>query len=781
MNEALPDDALNAPTAVDLASTDARAAAIRDSLEGQHVCPFCGGLSDGVHAICGKCTMENSAAARKATKQRIGPWYVLQSRNPAAPGMKFETLLSFVRKGRIKPTSIVRGPTTHQLWRFAAHVKGLSREFGVCHSCGGAIETDANLCGHCNRLQEPPLNPDTLLETSDAEPRRAIYKEIQPSDSPAARGEGASEGSAADLREKAADLTRSNELTPAEAPPAPRDEAADAGARAELREQAEAIARRQAEHDQAVARDQETIEREKQAAAAERRAMDQERERLARERAENEAERHALKTERDSAARQRAAADAPQAIAVQSPVELPVELPAQSPIQSPVRSPVELPAQSPASPSAENEPLAPERDALVREREALLREREALAREKEAWRQHVSTQKSAARPPADKTDAPSPASRSPGAPASAPSAASRSPAARAGAPSAAPRSPGAPGTSAAVATSTGSTAVWEIGEPDPRAAAVDAPGRGKPRDGFLSAKELAAAFRLNVAPGTLVEPPAASPRSVQEDLVASLRRKQRRTSRSGGWGVIVVVLILGLVATLVAVRPDLRQQIINFFASATQPPGKGSASRDVEPAAPHAPALVPATLPAPLTAGAPATSKMNPPAPAAAAVDTRSSPSTTLPSTPADATPPSPLIPSPSTNAPASAAPASPSSNGAASAPSPAATPLAATSQGAPSPSPTSPGTSPSASSPASAPDAAIPAGPMTDEQAAVVAQDLYRRGQDAEFHTDFRQAVALYQQILSLPRSAWPRDVQLRIKQAQELDQLQNHPSAAH
>ena len=48
------------------------------------------------------------------------------------PGMRFETLLSFVRKGRVRARSVVRGPTTHQLWRFAAHVKGLSREFGLC-------------------------------------------------------------------------------------------------------------------------------------------------------------------------------------------------------------------------------------------------------------------------------------------------------------------------------------------------------------------------------------------------------------------------------------------------------------------------------------------------------------------------------------------------------------------------------------------------------------------------------------------------------------------------
>jgi hypothetical protein len=126
--------------------------------------------------------MESTAATRQATKSRIGPWYVLQTRNPAAPGMKFETLLTFVRKGRVKARSIVRGPTTHQLWRFAAHVKGLSREFGVCYSCGEGIEPTANICPHCNRLQDPPVNPDVFLEAQEADSKaagsQAVYREI---------------------------------------------------------------------------------------------------------------------------------------------------------------------------------------------------------------------------------------------------------------------------------------------------------------------------------------------------------------------------------------------------------------------------------------------------------------------------------------------------------------------------------------------------------------------------------------------------------------------------
>jgi len=141
---------------------------IKELLAGKFVCPFCGSINESEQGVCPRCTMENSPASRKATKSRIGPWYVLQTRNPAAPGMKFETLLNFARKGRVKPKSIVRGPTTHQLWKFAAQVKGLSREFGVCYSCGGSIEANASLCPQCNRLQDPPANPDVLLETKDA-------------------------------------------------------------------------------------------------------------------------------------------------------------------------------------------------------------------------------------------------------------------------------------------------------------------------------------------------------------------------------------------------------------------------------------------------------------------------------------------------------------------------------------------------------------------------------------------------------------------------------------
>lgn len=137
---------------------------VREFLVGKHVCPFCGTPNPIGTQPCPRCTMEDTPATRQATKSRIGPWYVLQSRNPAAPGMRFSTLLALVQKGQVSPRSVVRGPTTHQLWRFAAHVRGLSREFGLCYSCGEAIDRASNICPHCERSQEPPNNPDLLLE-----------------------------------------------------------------------------------------------------------------------------------------------------------------------------------------------------------------------------------------------------------------------------------------------------------------------------------------------------------------------------------------------------------------------------------------------------------------------------------------------------------------------------------------------------------------------------------------------------------------------------------------
>src|SRR5438876_1121918 len=65
MRDVFPDEKTEGSPNGDHLGGDAEAARIRDGLEGQQVCPFCGVISNGAHPVCEKCTMENSAVARQ--------------------------------------------------------------------------------------------------------------------------------------------------------------------------------------------------------------------------------------------------------------------------------------------------------------------------------------------------------------------------------------------------------------------------------------------------------------------------------------------------------------------------------------------------------------------------------------------------------------------------------------------------------------------------------------------------------------------------------------------
>ncbi len=167
---------------------------VQETLRGKTVCPFCGAVAESGDGACARCTMENSPLTRQATRARLGPWYVLQSRNPSAPGMKYSVLLALVKKGQITPRSIVRGPTTNQFWRFAAKVRGVSREFGICWGCGQDIEPTTSVCPHCQRNQEPPAQPDQLLDSR--QPLNQVLpvrREVRPSFKPDPREAAAQE------------------------------------------------------------------------------------------------------------------------------------------------------------------------------------------------------------------------------------------------------------------------------------------------------------------------------------------------------------------------------------------------------------------------------------------------------------------------------------------------------------------------------------------------------------------------------------------------------------
>ena len=134
------------------------------------LCPFCGALHGDIGRPCRHCGTEDTTAARAAARKRVGPWFVLQTKNLAAPGMSLPSLLGLIRQGLVTDRSVIRGPATGQLWRLASKVRGISREFGSCYGCGGDLYAADPLCPHCQRPQSLPADID---ETPDAPAPRA--------------------------------------------------------------------------------------------------------------------------------------------------------------------------------------------------------------------------------------------------------------------------------------------------------------------------------------------------------------------------------------------------------------------------------------------------------------------------------------------------------------------------------------------------------------------------------------------------------------------------------
>jgi hypothetical protein len=128
------------------------------------LCPFCGSFNGDVGRPCRHCGTEDTTAARAAARKRVGPWFVHQSKNLAAPGMSLPSLLTMIRQGSVTHRSVIRGPATGQLWRLAGKVRGISREFGSCYGCGGDLYAADPTCPHCQRPQSLPADIDAEPE-----------------------------------------------------------------------------------------------------------------------------------------------------------------------------------------------------------------------------------------------------------------------------------------------------------------------------------------------------------------------------------------------------------------------------------------------------------------------------------------------------------------------------------------------------------------------------------------------------------------------------------------
>ncbi len=79
----------------------------------------------------------------------MGPWTIRDRRQPFRPGCSYDVLVSMAKAGRIKGTTILRGPTTRQFWTLARNAPGVAHLVGYCHQCGHHVEGTEDACPKC--------------------------------------------------------------------------------------------------------------------------------------------------------------------------------------------------------------------------------------------------------------------------------------------------------------------------------------------------------------------------------------------------------------------------------------------------------------------------------------------------------------------------------------------------------------------------------------------------------------------------------------------------------
>lgn len=143
------------------------------------LCPYCGSTQAQTHQ-CKKCGGLFEPLSRKATQIAMGPWYIRDKANPFRPGCSYDVVKRMVEAGRIKASTVVRGPSTKQFWSVARHVPGLAHLLGYCHGCGAHVDRTDVACPKCDVLFGPILERNELgLQYPTASAARKAQKELE--------------------------------------------------------------------------------------------------------------------------------------------------------------------------------------------------------------------------------------------------------------------------------------------------------------------------------------------------------------------------------------------------------------------------------------------------------------------------------------------------------------------------------------------------------------------------------------------------------------------------
>jgi len=126
------------------------------------LCPYCGNTQNEPEDRCAACGGYFDSLSLKVTQEHMGPWFVRDRHNPFRPGMSYAVLKREIEKGRIRPTTIIKGPTTRQFWSVARNVPGVAHLVGYCHACGAHVKPDDDNCSECGEVFFAPKLRDNL-------------------------------------------------------------------------------------------------------------------------------------------------------------------------------------------------------------------------------------------------------------------------------------------------------------------------------------------------------------------------------------------------------------------------------------------------------------------------------------------------------------------------------------------------------------------------------------------------------------------------------------------
>ncbi len=125
----------------------------------QAPCVYCGQVIARGSDRCPHCRTSFSLAVRRASREILGPWFYLDPRNPSGRGVTFEMLIKMIEKGRLQADSVVRGPTTHQDWMYAAETPRLAKYLGLCPHCFASAKPEDAYCTSCQlNMNERPAD-----------------------------------------------------------------------------------------------------------------------------------------------------------------------------------------------------------------------------------------------------------------------------------------------------------------------------------------------------------------------------------------------------------------------------------------------------------------------------------------------------------------------------------------------------------------------------------------------------------------------------------------------